>query len=78
MSKPVRDVVLDVLLSVPGKRWRLPELRDAVQQRQDKPVLETTISAKLRDLRKHPYGSHDVRSELLSGRTWVYFVPVQP
>ena len=71
----VRDCVLLILTGERGRKWRLPELQQAVTDRLGRYVTDGCVSAKLRDLRKRAYGSHDVRAELLSGRTWGYWIP---
>jgi hypothetical protein len=58
-----------------GKRWTLFELARHCEIVLGRKVSETTVSAKLRDLRKTEIGGYDVRSERAGeGGTWVYWL----
>ncbi len=57
-----------------GKRYTLHELHAAVERDLGRTVAQTSVSAKLRDLRKVRCGSLDIRSERAGeGGTWTYW-----
>lgn len=58
-----------------GKRWTLHELTEHCEREIGRSVSQTTVSAKLRDLRKEAIGSYDVRSERAGNSgTWIYWM----
>lgn len=57
-----------------GKRWTLHELTEHCERELGRHVSQTSVSAKLRDLRKVAIGGFDVRSERIDGGTWSYWM----
>ena len=68
------DRVRWLLLNPKGRRWTLPELKDAVGLG----AMEASISARIRDLRKEKFGSYDVRHERVNGGLWEYWIEDKP
>jgi hypothetical protein len=58
-----------------GERWTLHDLTQHCERELGRHVSQTSVSAKLRDLRKTSMGGYDVRSERVGvGGTWVYWL----
>lgn len=72
---PLRLHILALLQD--GQPWTVPALQKAVETMTGRHYMETTVSAKIRDLRKSKYGGHDVPDpkEVRPG-LWAYrYVP---
>lgn len=57
-----------------GKHHTLHELHAAVEADLGRTVSQTSVSSKLRDLRKPDFGAFDVQSERVKGGTWSYWI----
>ncbi len=63
MNKSHVSIIRSLML---GGRWyTIPGLQVAIQKKTDQHVMETTISARLRDLRKSKYGRYEIERERL-------------
>ena len=75
-SPAIVECVRRLLLSEPGRRWRVIDLVRAVERIRGVTVSDSGVTAKLRDLRKPAWGSLDVRSKREHGSTWTYWIEV--
>jgi len=58
MKKPQWKIILSIMLS--GRWWTIPQLQKELKRRTGEYAMETTISARIRDLRKSEYGGYQV------------------
>ena len=69
-----RECIRRILTGSPGRRWTLYELGAVVEARTGTHYSATTISAKVRDLRKPSHGALDVRCEPRPGARGIWEV----
>jgi hypothetical protein len=67
-----REAIRRILTGERGRRWTLYGLQDEVARITKRYYSPTTISAKLRDLRKTAHGALDVRCEHVAGTVGVW------
>ena len=62
--RPAKPSLCDVVLDLMRDKgwWTIWGLQRAIESREGKHYMETTLSSRVRDLRKVEYGSHEIES----------------